>query len=72
MAKVTEWSADGPPEVTFPAIDHAALVVVDTYWVYISDCRFIGPPHVSPEKFDANIVALRKYLGRSSERWWTG
>jgi hypothetical protein len=44
--KTTEWGQTGPPEVTIPAEDHAALVVVDVYWLYITQCQFIGatPP----------------------------
>ena len=43
---VKEWGELGPPEITIPKEDHAALVVVDTYWLYIDSCNFVGatPP----------------------------
>lgn len=43
---VTEWGERGPPEVIAPREDHAALVAVDVYWLYIDSCNFVGatPP----------------------------
>lgn len=43
---VTEWGEHGPPEVTIPKQDHAALVAVDVYWLYVDSCTFVGatPP----------------------------
>eukprot|EP01043_Picozoa_sp_COSAG02_P006413 COSAG02_NODE_182_length_30594_cov_23.562912_8_plen_426_part_00 len=43
---VTEWGERGPPEVITPREDHAALVAVDVYWLYIDSCNFVGatPP----------------------------
>jgi hypothetical protein len=47
MVRVSEWGAEGPPAVSMPVDDHAALVVSDTYWLYISGCQFTGatPPN---------------------------
>ena len=44
--KVTEWGERGPPEVVAPKEDHAALVAVEVYWLYIDGCNFVGatPP----------------------------
>ena len=42
----SEWGATGPPDEPMPSQDHAALVVVDCYWIYISGCNLVGaePP----------------------------
>jgi hypothetical protein len=49
---VKEWAATGPPAVLMPDEDHAALVVVNMYWLYIQGCNFVGatPPDYSTEK----------------------
>ena len=46
---VTEWAAVGPPAVVMPSEHHAALVVVNTYWLYISGSNFVGATSHGPK-----------------------
>ena len=60
---VSEWAAEGPPSVTMPAEDHAALVVSDVYWLWITACNFVGatPPNYSGEH-NSKIVMLSRFV----------
>lgn len=60
---VSEWAAEGPPSVTMPAEDNAALVVSDVYWLWITACSFVGatPPNYSGEH-NSKMVMLSRFV----------